>query len=541
MEVPFVNMQPNRHAHTPPPASARIQPLPSMSVESSSGTSEICIVKMVESDHKRVHSDPAHPPRSRRSSFSRLRRTISAPGNQQPPVVHGKWPGAKEKGSKKTLHQPIRPLHPATSSLKVPPPTRSASTDFKTSTRNFIRSSLSAASHDGRGVALPPPPPPPPPHVPRPLSTLEEETFEIEPLPEIALLPAIQLNDCKPWIPKAIESPTRANAVAPPPLKLRVPIKEGAAAPPPPPPSLSLNTPHKEQRSSETPLPNPPAPPKPSPCTHTKKSVRFVPTCPEIITPESTKALNRERGQAKRGKSGLRQSSLQKNHPSWSAVFLLSAPVSANNANNRPSSSPGPRPALQNTGPKSILRRRISAQNMRHDADDEDSDVEIKPLEDHVHLIISAAMEKNLARLPRSKTSAHFRKNNPLPALPAFAETPPTPTRDLSRTHNDDREQRVLISFPQRPPSPPEPLNVRKFRHPVVINHPPSPPSSSSSSSRDGSPASSRSSSSDREGGVFRTFTMNEPLRYGGGRKAGMKEERVGRVRPERVSWRAVA
>jgi hypothetical protein len=504
---------------------------------SSRSMEQTCHVKMVEVEHKRARSDP--PTTSHRSSFARLRRTISAPINPKPE-------DARESRSKtkETVRAPIKLVYQP-EGLQTPLPTRSDSTDLKDSTRNFIRASLAAASHDGRGAALPPPPPPPGQHVPRPLSTLEEEASEAEALSEPALLPAIQLNNCKPWIPVVIESPTRAHTVAPPPLKLRAPIKEGATPPPP----LVLNIPAKESRPVPAPVPAPaanPLPPANPSRPRTKKRVRFAPTSPEIITPASIKAVTRYRAQNPR----------PKHHPSWSAVFLLSAPSSENDSNNRPSTSPGPQPTpQQHPNTKSILRRSNSFQNMRQEAEDSDSDVEIKPLEEHVYLVINAAMQKNLKRLPRNKQSQqntkHPRKNTPLPALPVFAETPPTPTHNPNPNyHDNDRTPRharhapaLFPTHPATPPSPPLPLSSRKFRHPVVVNHPPSPPSSSSSS-RNGSPASSRSSSSERDDMMFRMYAP-EPLQISrvnvNSMKAGKKEERVGRTRPDRVSWRAVA
>ena len=500
---------------------------------SSRSMEQTCYAKTAGIEHKRACSDP--PASSYRSSFARLRRTISAPVNQQPEVARGRRPGAKELGPKKTPHETIRApikLVYQPEGLQAPPPMRNTSTDLQKSTRNFIRASLSAASHDGRGAALPLPPPPPLPgqHIPRPLSTLEEEAAEAE-----ALHPANQLLDCKPWIPTAIESPTRAHNVAPPPLKLRAPIKEGTN----PPPALVLNIPAKDIRPVPAPATRSPPPPKPASRPRIKKRVRFAPTSPEIITPASTKAVAHHRAQNPRGKQ----------HPSWSAVFLLSAPSSGNDSDNRPSTSPGPQIIpQQHTNTKSILRRSNSFQNMRQEPEDPDSDVEIKPLEDHVYLIINAAMEKNLKRLPRNKSRQQLRKNNPLPALPVFAETPPTPTHNPNLNHDETPQyahhgQKHYQQHPASPPSPPLPLSSRKFRHPVVVNHPPSPPYSSSSS-RDGSPDSSRSTSSERDEMMFKMFAP-EPLQISrvnvSSMKGGKKEERVGRGRPERLSWSAVA
>ena len=506
--------------------------IPQQRPGSSRSMEQTCYVKMAEVEHKRARSDP--PISSHRSSFARLRRTISAPINQQPQLARGKTPSIKETKPKKKTHETIRApikLVYQPQSLQVPSPAC-----------GVARPSPMTTSNDGRNVPLPPPPPPPGQHVARPLSTLEEEASELEVKQEAALLPAVQLNDYKPWTSALGEGTTRARVVAPPPLNLRAPITEGTAAPPPP---LTLNIPTKEQRLVTVPSVNLTPPTKPQPRPRTKKQVRFAQTGPEIITPASTKAVVRDRAQNKRGKQ----------HPSWSAVFLLSAPSSETDGNNRPSTSPGPQPTPQlHTNTKSILRRSSSFQNMREDVEDSDSDVEIKPLEEHVYLVINAAMEKNLKRLPRSKDRLQPRKNNPLPALPVFAETPPTPTynpnhhtRTNPKHDGSNRRPRYprhtsmhVPTRPETPPSPPLPLSSRKFRHPVVVNHPPSPPSSSSS--RDGSPASSRSSSSERDDMMFRMYAP-EPLQISrvnvSSMKSGKKEERIGR--PERVSWRAVA
>ncbi|KAF2682960.1 hypothetical protein K458DRAFT_405128 [Lentithecium fluviatile CBS 122367] len=388
------NTQPASYATVAPLKWTKAQPSSSANGASFPSLPEPFPMKMTSSEHKRAHSDPAGPPHpSRHFTLSRLRRTISAPINEKPRIVHVKRCGAKEKERKNTTHEPSRPLNPvnkaeghikAINNLQAPPPARSHSTDIKTSSRNFIRASPSIASQDSLNAPLPPlPPPPSPPFVPRPLSTLEEEAPEPVELPATPVLPVIQLNDCKPWIPAAIESPTRAHAAAPPPLKLRPPIKEGAAAPPP---ALTLSIPPKEQRpvTAPEPAPTPVSPPtsRPPPRPRNKKHVRFVPTSPEIITDATIQAARRDRVQP------TRKSSMQKNRNSWSTVFLLSAPSTATDTNSRPSTSPGLKSA-QPTGQKSILRRSNSFQNIRpddaaNDADADDDDIEIKPLESHL-------------------------------------------------------------------------------------------------------------------------------------------------------------
>jgi hypothetical protein len=519
-------------------------------------------VKMVEIEHRRARSDP--PISSYLSSFARLRRTISAPVNQPPQGSYRKRSVAKESKLKakktkgETMIAPIKMVYEV-EGIQALDPMRSAPSDLEISAHHSNSASPTESilalysdndavpSYYGPDAAFLLPPPAPEHHTPRPLSTLEEEIAELE-ANEVARLPVIQGNDRKSWTHAVLESPTRSHTVAPPPLKLRAPIQEAA----PTPPSLTVNTPAKEQHFIPTPAARLSPPSQPLPRPRQKKHVRFVPTKPEIITPASTKAAVHYRAQSSRGKQPT----------AWSAVFLLSTPESKNGSNSRPSTSPGPRPTPHSHTPiKSILRRN-SFQNMHQEAvteaapepepHDPDSDVEIKPLEAAAMEKINAAMEKNLKRLPRNKDrrAQGPRKTSPVPvaALPVFAETPPTPISAYFPFNRIDESERTPSRqyastprhsehHPASPPTPPLPLSARKFRHPVVVNHPPSPPSSSSSS-REGSPHSLRSQSSEEM--MFKMFAP-EPLQISRvtvnaiNIKAGKKEERVGRTTTERV------
>lgn len=419
-----------------------------------------------EHERRRAHSDSDSRPRHRHGSFSRLRKIKSAPVAMNLPVVHEKLPGVREMDgqrraseadkSSKMVTRVQNPVNTPTS-VRVPPQLFQASSNasLSSSPPSSAGSDLSTLSNSSTLIGSAPSPDlygedRHPVAIATHLEPLQEE-----PEVQIPRLPSLKVNSRLSihLAPLTLKIPQRENSTVTGPEPRIIPQLEPAK-----------QIPQTEFNSESSPEPSPSKRPS---SQRSSKRVTFSSAPDSVITPS---------------KASFEPGHLNK-RPSWSSVFLITAPDGARPSLSRHSSAKSP------TTAKSILRRTSSFQDTLPTAEEpRPSGVTVKSLKQLQSEYVSnkdtilkdrvapnTMMEKNLKRLPRRGNS--LRKTEPLPVAPQTAPS----TRPASK----------------------------HTRQPVIIHVPAasSPPSSSSSNK------SYNSSSDSEKENYFKTVTLNEPIR----------------------------
>ncbi|KAF2250050.1 hypothetical protein BU26DRAFT_504450 [Trematosphaeria pertusa] len=383
---------------------------------------------------RRAHSDPkGFAARPRRSSFGGLRKTKSAPVGLDLPAVHEDTKNMKEMGRFETVSKLLKPSDTLIEAKEVDHAKRDA---LASNTSSSITRSKCPPARNSDGTPADPIATPSPPATPP------------QPKKQPSVLPPLQL--------PAHEAKEEYKIPQLSPIKVSTRISWNL-------PNLTLII---SDRSSTTPEPNlqpevesePQPEEKPPSSRHSSKRVAFSKAADEIIAPrkqipEHCPSLHRQ--------------------SSWSSVFLLTvaSPV---------------KPVKGQAVGKPILKR--SSSNLEDRIEEQRKEEADRSGGEHVYL--SALMEKNLKRLPRSKSGMKASGAKPTVSLVQLPESL------YSMSISDGR------------------------RTPPAIQHNASPPSSSSSATSFDS-----SSSSSSKDSAFKAVTLSEPIHFSRPRSRGGSPE----------------
>lgn len=417
-------------------------------------------------ERKRSKSDlNNHRPLSRRFSITRLRKTRSVPEGMNLSAVHESWAGVK------VLGQPPVPKPPAELNIDIRVPPRVHSMPLK---------SVSRQTHHSRPISATAAASAPPPKIqvenqktvlqssPRPSDTRKGHPIRSE-------QPQKNLDTHVPQLPRLPASNRISWNI--PNLTLQIPERGKKPTGFPLDVDGSADQPSSKPASSVRPL------------KHVTFSTvnEIIPSVPPGTTINPRLSL--------------------KHHQSWSAVFMLNTPPIL--------------PSCPQVARKSILRTTAFPHVASHPSEEQ------QETGSRAHLQVIPTMEKNLTRLPRSKSGRPLRKTQPLPAssVPPPAPQPvpiskparhpitiQSPRATLSRapsTPPPSRNEHPHISLTVRPRAP-----LRYASKQDELTRSPRPREISSPHSSDTSPSGSFVSSSDEErDGTFRTVTLNAPMR----------------------------